>query len=95
MRLAAQTVDAIKVAFKEVFVQGDIYLFGSRVDDNARGGDIDLYLIIEEQSRLFEKKIKYLAKVKHTIGDQRIDLVFNQDPERSIEQEAKRWGIKL
>ena len=95
MRLATQTIEIIKTAFKEVFVQGDIYLFGSRVDDNARGGDIDLYLIIDEQSKLFENKIKFLAKVKRMIGDQRIDVVFNQDPERSIEQEAKRWGIKL
>lgn len=44
MRLTDHERDAIKKAFMETFEEGKIYLFGSRVDDSKRGGDIDLYL---------------------------------------------------
>jgi predicted nucleotidyltransferase len=37
-------VKAIKQTYDEVFKYGDIYLFGSRVDDTQKGGDIDLYI---------------------------------------------------
>ena len=38
MRLSKDEIDGIKRAFEEVFKEGKIYLFGSRVDDNKRGG---------------------------------------------------------
>jgi predicted nucleotidyltransferase len=94
MRLNEKYVTTIKNAFYEVFQQGEIFLFGSRVDDTKKGGDIDLYLVVEN-SNLFRKKLKFLAKIKRVIGEQKIDIVFNLDENRIIEQEAKKWGIKL
>ena len=47
MRLSQRYIDVIKSRFKEFFNDGDIYLFGSRVDDNKKGGDIDLYLVLK------------------------------------------------
>ena len=94
MRLNEKYVTAIKNAFYEVFQHGEIFLFGSRVDDTKKGGDIDLYLVVEN-SNLFRKKLKFLAKIKRVIGEQKIDVVFNLDENRIIEQEAKKWGIKL
>ena len=44
MRLSTYEVDAIKDTFKDIFQNGDIYLFGSRIDDDKKGGDIDLYI---------------------------------------------------
>ena len=44
VRLSEEEIFFIKKAFYEVFGDGYIYLFGSRVDDMQRGGDIDLYL---------------------------------------------------
>ena len=41
MRLLESDKKAIKQTFLEVFKQGTILLFGSRVDDSLRGGDID------------------------------------------------------
>lgn len=37
----------------------------------------------------------FLASVKRALGEQKIDVVFNQDKNRLIEQEAMQWGIKL
>lgn len=95
MRLNKEYIDVIKDNFNKVFQKGEIYLFGSRVDDTKKGGDIDLYLVLEEKTDLFRKKLKFLAKIKRIIGEQKIDVVFNLDDARLIEREAKQWGIKL
>jgi hypothetical protein len=29
------------------------------------------------------------------IGEQKIDVVFDENPQRLIEQEAKKWGARL
>ncbi len=95
MRLSKIYVEVIKKHFKEFFENGEIYLFGSRVDDSKKGGDIDLYLVLKEHTNLFEKKIKFLSRVKRDLGEQKIDIIFNTDGSRLIEKEAMKWGIKL
>ena len=99
MRLSPNYHKVIKETFKLVFNGKAIYLFGSRVDDSKKGGDIDLYLILKDEDlkneELFEKKIKFLSKIKRNIGEQKIDIVFNKDKNRLIEQEAIKWGIRL
>ena len=94
MRLSLKYRQTIKKYFNEFF-EGEIYLFGSRVDDEKKGGDIDLYLVVNNQENLFERKIKFLSRVKRELGEQKIDIVFNKDPSRPIEQEAKKWGVQL
>ncbi len=45
MRLTPTQIDAIKNAAHAVLGEGaQVSLFGSRVDDARRGGDIDLYI---------------------------------------------------
>ena len=98
MRLTPQEIQAIKESFLTVFGNGNIYLFGSRVDDTKRGGDIDLYIDLEERlsySVVFSKKIDFLVALKAKIGEQKIDVVISKDKSRSIEQEALKYGIKL
>ena len=95
MRLNQHYINSIKKYFIQIFKNGEIYLFGSRIDDSKKGGDIDLYLVVENPINLFEKKIKFLARLKRELGEQKIDIVFNIDKNRPIEQEAIKWGIKL
>ena len=95
MRLSEKYISVIKKNFNEFFKNGEIYLFGSRVDDSKKGGDIDLYLVLQEHSNLFEKKLKFLSRIKRELGEQKIDIVFNIDSNRLIEKEAIQWGIKL
>ena len=96
MRLSDFEQKMIKKAFKESFEEGEIYLFGSRVDDSQKGGDIDLYLI---PSQKFEnerdRKIEFLVKLDSYIGEQKIDVVLAKDSSRLIEQEALKYGVKL
>ena len=90
MRLNEREIFAIKTAFKEVFKNGKIYLFGSRVNDNLKGGDIDLF--IESKEANLEKKIKFLVALKNKIGDRKIDVIVNK--KGLIEKNAKK-GILL
>ncbi len=96
MRLSKNEAYSIKQAFYKVFGEGKIYLFGSRVDDTKRGGDIDLYLCPKDYSDdMYEKKIKFLVELDLTIGEQKIDVVIAKDNNRLIEQVALRDGLEL
>lgn len=56
----------------------ELRLYGSRVDDNKKGGDIDLMLIVPTDAKNPMKEIKHkiLAEIKKNIGDRKIDLLI-------------------
>jgi hypothetical protein len=59
--------------------QAELRLYGSRVHDERRGGDIDLLLLTNTLSlanHIMEKKHYLLANIKKNIGDQKIDLLI-------------------
>jgi len=98
MRLTKYEKKAIKDTFKEVFKEGDIYLFGSRIDDSQRGGDIDLYIDLKhslDSENTIDKKSKFRLKLYELIGEQKIDVIVSIDKERSIEKVALSQGVKL
>ncbi len=96
MRLTYFEQNIIRKTFTEVFESGDVYLFGSRVDNSKKGGDIDLYLVpdkkFEDES---DKKIQFLIKLDKYLGEQKIDVVLAKDKNRAIEKEALKKGINL
>jgi predicted nucleotidyltransferase len=94
MRLTPFEISSIKQAFTEVFGEGEIYLFGSRVDDTKRGGDIDLYIDSASTQELSRKKIDFLVQLKNAIGEQKIDVVINRNEKRLIDEIAKK-GVLL
>jgi len=93
MRLSEKEVSVIKSTIKNIFGDVQLYLFGSRVDDGKKGGDIDLFVVAKDNSNLFEKKIKALAKLKRSLHKP-VDIVLHQDFNREIEQQALK-GIEL
>jgi predicted nucleotidyltransferase len=96
MRLSKHECATIKSQVKSVFGQeAQVFLFGSRVDDLKKGGDIDLFIKISDQSNLLTKKIRFLARVKKILGEQKIDVVFNQNDQRLIEIEIQKWATPL
>ncbi|WP_417529272.1 nucleotidyltransferase domain-containing protein [Marinomonas shanghaiensis] len=96
MRLTRQEVGAIEAAFASVFETGEVFLFGSRVDDAKKGGDIDLYI---RPSPLFEdvfaKKIDFLVTLKQVIGEQKVDVLIEPRVPDSFRQEVMRSGLLL
>jgi hypothetical protein len=87
MRLTTFEIQSILTTFHEVFGDGKVYLFGSRLDDAQKGGDIDLYFEVASGENLHQKKIDFLVKLQDKIGEQKIDIVFAKDASRSIEKE--------
>jgi len=105
MRITPEQKNAIIETVSTFFgSQARVYLFGSRVDDNARGGDIDLFIQWNEThddtkipADRMSKKIDFLVSLKQKIGDQKIDLVIqtHHDSQKPIYQIAKEQGILL
>jgi len=96
IRLTTYEVEAIKKAFLETFMSGDVFLFGSRTDNTKRGGDIDLYLCPKKKFEDEQKrKVRFLIKLDESIGEQKIDVVMAKDENRLIEQEALKYGVLL
>ena len=75
--------------------ESKVFLFGSRVNDNLRGGDIDLYIIPAPETEYEDKEALFLIRLYEKIGEQKIDLVFQRDKNRLIEQEAIQHGVLL
>jgi predicted nucleotidyltransferase len=96
MRLTTFEITTIQQNAKTIFgYVTKVYLFGSRVDDSKKGGDIDLYVVPENQDNLHEKKIKFLTTLDLALGEQKIDVIIAKDPNRPIEKEAIAKGIEL
>lgn len=79
MRLNQKTIAALIKVFSKYINNhsAELRLFGSRVDDSLKGGDIDLLLIVENKfflEQLIDKKHYLLSSIKAEIGDQKIDL---------------------
>ena len=53
------------------------------------------YIDVKDKSNLFRKKLKFLAKIKKELGEQKIDIVIAKDITRLIEQEALKNGVEL
>lgn len=87
MRLTQFQIDSInKIAEKHFGKETTVYLFGSRTDDRKKGGDIDLLINnTNEETLTLEAKIRFLAQLKATIGDRKIDVVFDNDTTRQKE----------
>jgi predicted nucleotidyltransferase len=95
MRLKENEIKKIKEVFAKVFEHGELYLFGSRVDDSKRGGDIDLYIIPDSRDNLAAKKIDFQVLLKKAIDEQKIDVVIDRGKNRLIDKIAKTTGVLL
>jgi predicted nucleotidyltransferase len=79
MRLNQFQIQTIKTLARKYFGQDTtVFLFGSRTDDQQKGGDIDLFIKNKNESLLtVEAKIHFLGELKTKIGDRKIDVVFD------------------
>ncbi|HHD80801.1 MAG TPA: nucleotidyltransferase domain-containing protein [Campylobacterales bacterium] len=93
MRLSEKEIKLIKQKVKSVFGEAVIYLFGSRLDDSKRGGDIDLYIITPTKDNLFSKK-RRLKLILEDVLYKPIDVIVSIDKNRPIEKEAAK-GVTI
>lgn len=74
MRLTPIEIDGIKKSLKSLDPCAQIFLYGSRTNDQLSGGDIDLVVISETLK--FTDKLTLLVELKTQLGDQKIDLTI-------------------
>lgn len=96
MRIDSDTAALIRNAAAEIF-GAPVRLFGSRLDDRARGGDIDLYVettLAAEEAEA--RRLRMLARLSRSLGDRKIDLVVRTpDGDLPIYAIARREGVVL
>lgn len=98
MRLTPGEVAAIKAAAAEAFGgTAVVRLFGSRVDDSLRGGDIDLHFEVDDGQQDYRHAGDFKWKLFERIEERKVDLVFHVRgrPLRPIDRVALAEGIPL
>ena len=93
MRLDEAERQAILGAIGTQDPQADVFLFGSRVDDARRGGDIDL-LVLSQRIDLMAK-LDILGDLHRRLGERRIDLLVFPDLFHSYSSKVAVEGIRL
>ena len=86
MRLKPEIVIFMKETAKKLFPEAELYLFGSRLNDQATGGDIDLLLLSEE--KINAKQIRnFRIRFYKKFGWQKIDVVnFTKTEENTFKK---------
>ena len=96
MRLSQKTITILQDNIKKSFGDVNIYLFGSRTDDNKKGGDIDIAIDTKVSREEFRKKKSlFLANLIRTNFDYDIDIVNYNTNDKLLYNEIRQNNIKL
>ena len=93
MRLKDSEQKAILSTVKGLDNNASVYLFGSRVDDTKKGGDIDLLVLSDRLTSDNKRTIK--MKLNELLGEQKIDLLIAADDSDPFVKLALGTGVKL
>jgi len=96
MRLGNKLVQQITHSIHESFGEVDVYLFGSRVDDNKVGGDIDIAVDVELSRTEFRaKKVQFFVSMLRKDLDLKIDLVSYNTKDELFLEEIRSHCVRL
>ena len=73
MRLSPLEKKALKTALEGF--EGEVFLFGSRLDPDKRGGDIDILLKPNKKTGLYKLKTQVASKFERAL-EQSLDVVI-------------------
>ena len=95
MRLGANEVKTIREEIWQSDPAAEIYLYGSRADDSAKGGDIDLLVVSDRLG--FRDVLRLRTRILDRIGWQQLDLVVRRrdQVDEPLAAMAQETGIKL
>lgn len=99
MRLTSHQVQAIKLTAQTVLgADARVTLFGSRVDDTRRGGDIDLMFETPHAlpDRTARESALYVSLIRQ-LGDRKIDVLLKdaRTAEAPVMKLARETGVLL
>ena len=93
MRLSLEERQAIREVAAESDSEAEVFLFGSRVRDDMRGGDIDLLIMSQRIGADERRRMK--LKLMDRLGERKIDLVVARDTTRPLVRIALAEGVRL
>jgi len=93
MRVSPKTISILlELAKKNFGEDAPVRLFGSRTNDNAKGGDIDIHVIAPNST--FQDEIQFLVDVEELL-DEKVDIRVQTDCTLLIDEIAIEEGILL
>jgi predicted nucleotidyltransferase len=93
MRITAAEKDALVDSVRQADPNARIWLFGSRLDDSKKGGDIDIAVL----SPLIPipERMRIRRAIIDRIGDQKIDIVVSADGTDPFFRLAVETGVRI
>jgi predicted nucleotidyltransferase len=95
MRITEHEKNVIIDAVKNIDPTAHVWLFGSRVDDSKKGGDIDIAVLSEKIDKDVMQKIQVRRFICDRIGEQKIDIVTSIQGKEAFFRMAMSEGIQL
>ena len=96
MRLSKRIINILQNNITKSFGNVNIYLFGSRTDDNKKGGDIDLAIDTNLSKQEFRKKKSlFLSLLMRIDFDYKIDIVNFNTKDELLYSEIRENNIKI
>ena len=101
MRLTALERQTLKTAAQNCFdANAVVRLFGSRLDDSKRGGDIDLLIAtqLSDPAQIARAHSRFLAQVYARLGEQKLDVLIDyphSQQQLPVYQVARETGVVL
>ncbi len=93
MRLKEKEKQVITQVVKSIDPEAIVYLFGSRLDDNRKGGDIDL--LVFSRKMTYSDKLKVKKSIFAALEEQKIDIFIDKDANNPFAQMALEQGVRL
>lgn len=75
MRISKEEIKVLKDKLKNISSSAKLYLFGSRIDDTKKGGDIDLLVVSKEVTKKDLRKLR--IDFFENFGEQKLDIILD------------------
>jgi predicted nucleotidyltransferase len=98
MRLTPNEIEVIRRAVRQIFGENArVRVFGSRVRDDLKGGDVDLFVEVESGDASIANEQRLRDLIAPTLDDVRIDIVLHERGQAAtpIARIALRDGVPL
>ncbi len=93
MRLTINQINTIKMAVQNIDAEAEVKLFGSRIDDEKHGGDIDL--LINSQHMGWREVARLRGMLEKDMGEQKIDIVLQAKADPAFVQLIEPDAVSL
>ncbi len=82
MRIGEEQAGYLAATVRKILPNADVRLFGSRANDRARGGDIDI-LVVGDRRLTYQEKGAIKVAFWKRFGEQKLDVVSFAHTDRS------------